>query len=412
MVSGPSGTLDEFSAGDQRSDRLDASAKRVVGVCTLVTGVGAALGFIPGFIATDLRADLGISRAQVGLLISLYFGATGLGSVFGGWLTERLGARRAVALDMAHVAVAALFGAAMGTYWSLVVGAVIAGAGYALVNAATNVAVGRVVPPRRRTLALSVKTAGVPMMAAITASLGPPAARRWGWAWISLVVAAISVAAMIAALVTLADDRPVRSRVAASGQLPERFVWFPVGAFLLIAGSQPLYSWMVPYLEQSLDASASIAGASVAIASLVGVVFMIANALQSDRNGPTQRRKRLISLIGLNAIGVIIVLMGEVLGVFVVLVGAVIGIAAQLSAIGIMHATVVHQAPHGVARATGWVMTGYYLGALLSPVAFGAMVDATGTFAYSWSATFALLLLAILAWLRTGHTPTPPVDSS
>ena len=51
--------------------------------------------------------------------------------------------------------------------------------------------------------------------------------------------------------------------------LPTGFIWFPVGAFLLIAGSQPMYSWVVPYLEQSLDASPSVAGGISAVASAV-----------------------------------------------------------------------------------------------------------------------------------------------
>ena len=72
------------------------------------------------------------------------------------------------------------------------------------------------------------------------------------------------------------------------------------------------------------------------------------------------------------------VLLADAIGLALAIVGTVIGIAVQLSAIGTMHATIVDRAPGAVARATGWTMTGYYLGALVSPTAFGVVADVTG----------------------------------
>ena len=76
----------------------------------------------------------------------------------------------------------------------------------------------------------------------------------------------------------------------------------------------------------------------------------------------------------------------------------------QLAAIGTLHAAVVDKAPHNVARATGSMMTGYYLGALASPAAFGWLVDATGTFAYSWLGSALLITMAIPVWNMAGKT--------
>ena len=33
-------------------------------------------------------------------------------------------------------------------------------------------------------------------------------------------------------------------------RLPRGFLWYPIAAFLLVGGSQPLYSWMVAYLNR------------------------------------------------------------------------------------------------------------------------------------------------------------------
>lgn len=380
----------------------------VIAVSALCMGIGASLGFTPGFIATALRDDLDISRGEVGLLVSLYFGCTGLGSVLGGRLTDRLGARRVVALDMASVAAAGLFSAVIGTYWALLGAAVIGGSGYALVNAGTNVAIGRAVSPQRRTLAMSLKTAGVPAMAAMAAAVGPWAANRWTWQHLSIAIAVLASIASAVAWMTLADDRPLPTDPTPSRALPAGFIWFPIGAFLLIAGSQPLYSWSVAYMEQSLDASPGLAGGISAVASGVGVGVMLLNALRTDRVGAEARVHRIMMLLALNLVATLTVLAGEAVGLALVAAGTTVGIAAQLSSIGTMHATVVDRAPHAVARATGWTMTGYYLGALFSPAAFGALADVTGTFAWSWTATAVLLALAIPAWHRAGSVRLAP----
>lgn len=382
-----------------------AKGTSIIAVSAMCMGLGASLAFMAGFIATELRDDLDISRAQVGLLVSVYFGFTGLASVLGGRVTERIGARLAVALDMLAVAAAGFMSAAIGTYWSLLIAAMVAGSGYALVNAGTNVAIGRAVPSQRRTLAMSIKTGGVPLMAMVSAALGPWSASRWGWPRIWVALAIMALIASVAAFVILDDDRPERDNVVGARSLPNSFIWFPIGAFLLIAGSQPLYSWVVAYLEQSLDASPAVAGGVSALASAVGVLVMTVNALRTDRIGSEHRVSRIMKLLALNAVGTALVLLGAKVGIWLSAAGAVLGISAQLSSIGTMHASVVDRAPHAVARATGWTMTGYYLGALFSPAAFGALVDVTDTFTYSWLATIALLALAIPAWARAARIP-------
>lgn len=392
----------------------DPAVVRIVAVSALCMGLGASLGFVPGFLATTLRDDLDISRGQVGLLVSLYFGCTGIGSIMGGRATDRFGARAVIAADMVIVAIAAFTTAAVGSYWSLVLAAVFAGSAYSLVNAGTNVAIGRAIDPTRRTLAMSLKTAGVPFMAMVAAGAGPPLADRSSWQTIIVVTGLIALVAAVVAVVVFDDDRPAAGTAQPRGDLPEGFWWFAVGAFLLIAGSQPLYSWTVAYLEQSLDASPGVAGAVSAVASGVGVVFMIASAQRTDRVGPDARVRRLIALLAVNLVGTLLVMAGELVGTWFVAVGAIIGISAQLAAIGTMHAAVVDRAPHAVARATGVTMTGYYIGALASPAAFGWLADWTDTFAWSWAATAVLLAVALPVWhiaSRVGDDTQAPVPT-
>jgi predicted MFS family arabinose efflux permease len=377
-----------------------------IAVCTVAIGLGAALGFVPGYVATELQQDLGISRAQVGLIVSLYFGSTGAASIVSGRLTDRLGARKVVAADLVLVAVSAAVAAVTGRFAWLLATSVIAGAGYAWANAGTNLAIARRVPAGRRTIALSVKTAGVPAMASLAAALATPSADRWSWRSVWFFIAIVAAIAAVAAWTVLDDVTSHGSgHTGPVTAVPAGMWWFAVAAFLLVGGSQPLFSWIVPYLRESFDVGPGAAGAIASLAAAIGVTHLVVNGYLADRGGPERRIRRITVLAAVSAAAVLLVWAGPVIGVVGVAVGDIVGISVQLAAIGTMHAAIVDRAPWAVAGATGITMTGYYLGALVSPVGFGALVDATGSYGWGWFALACMLAASIPAWHMGGRIP-------
>lgn len=369
---------------------------------TAAVGLGASIGFLHGYLATPLRNDLGISRGAVGLLVSAYFGSTGVGSVAGGILTDRLGARLAVATDLVVVAAAAVLIVVWPSYPALLIASVAAGAAYALANAGTNVAIGAAVPARSRGIALTVKTGGVPAMATLAALLAPWAALRFGWSGVFALVALLAAAAAVAAVRVLPPDRPDRT-AARPGALPEGFLWFPVAAFLLICGSQPLFSWSVSWFEEATGTSVSVAGVLSAVATATGLVAMIVIARRSDHLGAGRRLHVIVAMVLTCAGATALAATGATTGPVVGVVALAVAMGTQLGAIGVMHAAVVDAVPQAVGRASGVTMTGYYLGALVSPAAFGALVDVTGGYGTPWLACTASLLLATVAFRRAGQ---------
>ncbi|MBD30079.1 MAG: hypothetical protein CL453_03795 [Acidimicrobiaceae bacterium] len=377
--------------------------KGVIAVSAGAVGIGASLGFFPGFLATVLSEDLLVSKGKVGLIVGIYFGATGLGSILSGKITQRIGPRASIVIDMAVVATCSFSIAIIGTYSVWVISSVLAGAAYGLSNTGTNVVIGKVVSAEKRTLAMSVKTSGVPLMAALAAAIGPWSAKQWQWEHILVVNGAVAICVAISALLVLPNLAIDSVKQAENNALPSNFYWFGIASFLLIAGSQPLYSWIVSYLEDSLDASSGFAGIVTSVACFCGVIVMICNGLFADKLGSKSRVSLLMALLFSSSIAVVLVSLGPALGISFVIVGAIIGVSTQLSAIGTMHACIVDKAPFSVSKATGITMTGYYLGALASPPLFGFVVDWTGSFAYSWIGTVALLFAAVFAWQRVGR---------
>ena len=113
--------------------------------------------------------------------------------------------------------------------------------------------------------------------------------------------------------------------------LPRKFYWFGIASFLLIAGSQPFYSWIVSYLEDSLDVTSGLAGAITSIACFCGVIGMILNGLYADRVGAEKRIQLIMALLFLSAIAIGFIILGLVLGVWIVLVGAIIFLTCSLN---------------------------------------------------------------------------------
>lgn len=380
--------------------------RALIGVSAGSVGVGASLGFFPGFLATVLSEDLGVSKGKVGLIVGIYFGATGIGSILAGKITELYGPRKVIFADMLAVATCSFLIAILGNYAMWVISSLVAGAAYGLTNTGTNAAIGKAIPEVQRTLAMSIKTAGVPFMATVASAIGPWSAGKWQWENILVVNGICALVVGLAALVIVPDDNFELGESLITKSLPVKFYWFGIASFLLIAGSQPLYSWIVSYLEDSLDVSSGLAGAITSIACFCGVIGMILNGLHADRVGAEKRIQLIMALLTISAIAVGFIILGLVIGVWIVLVGAIIGVTAQLAAIGTMHACVVDKAPFSVSRATGVTMTGYYLGALASPGLFGYVVDWTGSFAYPWAGTAILLLAAVFAWFKAGKIET------
>jgi predicted MFS family arabinose efflux permease len=381
--------------------------RAVVAVGFVAVGLGTAPAFLFGYLGPVLQADLGFSRAQLGLLVGLMFGATGLGSLPAGRVTELLGARWTIVADMALLALALALPLLMPGYPALVACALVSGFGYALVTVATNVAVAAALPPERHAVGLATKTAGVPGIAAVTSLLVPGLAAAVGWRPVLLCTIPVVVLVAVAAVLVVPDARRTAgARRTPSAPLPPRFWRFTLAAVLLIGGSQAIYSWAVPFLHEDAGATLPVAGILTAVASLVAVVPTIGAARLADRLGPARRVPLAAALCALVAVAEVALALGGGTGVGLAAAGLVVATGAQLGAVSLMHASVVAAAPHAIGRATGMAMVGFYTGALFAAPLFGLIVDATGSYRVAWAEGAVLTGLAAASfwWCRgVGH---------
>ena len=395
--------------------------------------LGSGVGFLPGFIIVALRADLGLDYWQVGLLSSVNYGCTWLAMSPAARLTDRWGARRAVLLDMALVAVAGAIAAAAGSYPILLVAAVLNGAGYALTNVGTNIVVKRSIEAQWRTAAMVAKSAAVPGFLALLAAFGPWIADRWHWRWLYAALAVGGALTALAVWRTLPDDRVVR-RSPAARELPRYFGWFPVGAALMVFATVPVYLLSVPYLDESLGFTSATSGVLVGVSAAIGVAVTLVVVLLSRRVGPEFRARLVVVLSARSRLMwavfglvlyrirlvmvlcvtmgafVALILVGGSLGVVIAMVGIVGTMSLQSARLGAMNAAVVERAGAAAARGSALAMGGYYLGTMASPVVFGALLDVGVSYTWVWLICIALLGAAAVAYRLAGRLQ--PLDWS
>ncbi len=390
-----------------------AARGRVLAVSFAAMGLGAAPTYLVGYIGPTLKADLGLTGAQLGLLVGLFYGATGVTSLLVARVVDRLGARLCVVGDLVLVVLGLLASAVTGSAVVLAVTSGIAGAGYAFANAGTSVAVTSVSRRDQAGAAVALKTAGIPAAATVMALAGPPVASAVGWQGVCLALAGLTAATAVAGAFTLpVGTRRIPGAVPQrSMRLPRGFSWVVLAATSFVIGNQPLSSFLVVSLVDG-GVRPGVAGLVSAAGTGSGAVLMVVVARRGDRVGPARRALTAAAVSGLIALGTSLLWVGTHVGLALVVVGAVLGLIAAMVGAGMSHAVAVDRAPHAVGRATAVMSCGYYLGALAAPLTFGRLADVTGGYDASWAVTVGAALVAVTSLLVVQRFVRPPAQAA
>ena len=359
------------------------------------------VGKVPPSIPS-IRDDLGASLSQAGWLLSTVNLIMALGGMAIALTADRFGHRRLVVLGTGLCALASLFGAFAGSVDALVVGRVVEGLGFVAVAVAVPGLLLRVATPEDQRLAMALWTtympAGAGSMMLAAAFILPDTSWRTVW----LVAAAASFLMLAAFLVGAlprreldrlpASHRPVRaemSEVASSGGLLAIAVCF--GAYsccwFTVVGFLPTL------LIERLGFATSAAAVMTAIVVIVNVGGNLCAGWLLHRGVP-----RVAVIVGaavamsMCAAGIFIDGMPDLLrlvlaGVYSAVIGVVPG--ALFTAIPV-HAP----RPQLGGAATGLLMQGSNVGALLGPPITGALVATGGWTNAAWLTSIALAIVA------------------
>lgn len=394
---------------------LDAWSTRRQVVSGAVLALAMTASVIPSatlsVLADFLVRDLGLSHAQIGVLVTTFSLSGAFWSPWAGRLTDRRGGRYVMVLGFLIVGSSVVLLAVMpGFVWMLPV-LVFAGFANGASNPATNKVVSQAAPVGQRGTVVGIKQSGVQLAYVLTGLSLPTIALLGGWRLAFASTLTIPLLGLAGTRTLLPREAPVsrtaRAKSSQGGRGPSE-IWLNVYAFFMGAALGSLVSYLPLYSIQVLGLSAQAAGLLMGVVSFVGVVTRILLGRHGEAVSHYGRLLRTLAVVAL--LGVLLVWMaGQLSQPWLLWVAGVVLGASLLAWNTIGMLAVMRSAGHArTGRASGGVLSGFLMGFGASPVVFGLSVDVTGDYTVGWAGLLVLLCLAIWASVRwRGGHPSP-----
>ncbi|MEO9330462.1 MFS transporter [Gordonia aurantiaca] len=377
-----------------------------------------------GIIAKPLRAELGLSAAQIGLVGSLFFLTFTIGGFFAGLLNRWMTLRWSLVLLGLCWAVAMLPMIAVAAFAVLLVSRLVLGLAEGPSSALLHTAAYAWHPPARRALpgallagAASVaKIAIAPLLTLVTVHFG------WRWALFSLAAAGLVWAAAwlaswrpgpyIAAGGTKAakssgtpgeNGSPAQTPADAEPATPWMKILlsptFVTGALLVMsvyALVSVVLTWLPSYFEEGLGYSQLQSGSMFAFPSIVGLALMLLSSVTSDRmisKGASPRVLRIVvPAVGVLVSGVMLFLLPAISVPIACVVILSVGYGFATMVFPLLNAAVAEICPpRQTAGTLGVFLAIMAFGGLVAPYATGVIVDHAAAPAEGYAIAFQVL---------------------
>jgi len=367
-------------------------------------------------LAPAIAADMGIASAHLGMFVGLVFLTAMASSASSGDVILRFGALRTSQACLA-LSAAGLAAAATGHLPLFALGAVLIGLAYGPLNPASSQILVRTTPRHLMSLTFSLKQTGVPVGAALAGAVVPQLERWGGW---ESGLLAVAVACAFVALASQSvregfdDDRQPGRRISYRSVIEplallmrsRPLVQLAVASCVFMGVQLCLVTYLVIYLTDELGMSLISAGLALSVAQVAGIVGRIAWGAIADR---FMRPRLLLALLGagmaIASVATSFLDPGWPYAVAMVPI-ALFG-ATAIGWNGVYLAEVARLAPAGkVGTITGASMSITYLGVVVAPPAFGALVTWLGAFSGGFRAA-AVAALAMSAALILSFRTRP-----
>jgi sugar phosphate permease len=361
-----------------------ASGRRWVVLAIGVLAQTSACAFIYGvpFLVPDLRDQLGLSLAAVGIYVAAP--TTGLLATLIAWgaAADRFGERKVMAsgLLLAALAVGAVALTPDLGHGAVLTLLAVGGGAAASVFAASGRMIMGWFPRTERGLAMGIRQTAQPLGVAVAGLVLPGLAQRTGAFGALIVPATLCLLAGLLVIGFAPDPiRPPRAPGAPTGSPYHTPVLWRVHAAsaMLVVPQFAVSAFGTEYLVRQHGWSTTAAGAFVAVIQIAGAVSRIGSGVWSDRVGSRLRPMRQL------AVGAALVLLtfalGDALAPWLAIGALAVGGIVTVADNGLAFTAVAEIAgPAWPGRALGVQNTGQNVVASLTPIALGALVGAAG----------------------------------
>ncbi|PHR62469.1 MAG: MFS transporter [Robiginitomaculum sp.] len=253
----------------------------VLGTLTVIYTFSFVDRLVFSILQEDIKADLGLSDLQVGMVsglaFALFYALMGLPIA---WAADRYNRVNIITASLALWSVFTVACGAAGSFWQLFLARVGVGFGEAGCTPPSHSLLSDYYQPEERAGALAIYSLGIPIGALIGLVAGGWLVQTFNWQTAFLVVGLPGVFVAIIARMWLKEPKrgqlekmPVKSMAMAEviGELRGKttFWWIAFASSVLSFGGYALNAWMVPHFERTFELSKIEVAISFGMAGLI-----------------------------------------------------------------------------------------------------------------------------------------------
>ena len=363
-----------------------------------------------------LKSVLGVPYVALGLAMSVFYAASGIGQTLSGFLVDRIGAHRVLLSGLALFASAITLAGSVSSYWMLLPVALLAGLGNSVFHPADYSILNASVDPRRIGRGYSVHAISGNLGWAVAPTVVFGLTAHFGWRAALVTVGSLGLAMVVvlatqrAAFVQSRYDTrgtgPVAElRLLLSAPILSAFAYFAFIATALIG----VQTFGVTGLMRIYDTPLALATGALTAFLLGSAAGILAGGFLADRT----RRHDIVAVGGLVIAAGFMMLLAtgalapSLLPVILALTGLCHGATGPSRDMLVRAAT----PPGASGKVFGFVYSGLDLGSCLTPLAFGWLLD-HGDPRMLFIAVAILMLMTIgtvVQVKRTAQQPAPAV---
>jgi MFS family permease len=358
---------------------------QVIGLVGLAHGVSHFFHLILAPLFPWLKEAFGLSFAELGLLMTMFFVVSGIGQALAGFVVDRVGARAVLFAGLGLLGASALALSQAQTYPVLMLGSMLAGLGNSVFHPADFTLLNRQVSAPRLGHAFSMHGISGNLGWAAASAFLPAVAGLAGWR-VALLAAAFIPLAVLSLLFVCRDllqasESSGEANVRKAGHgaafdfMRVPAVWMCFAFFFITAMALGgIQSFSASGLRALYDMSLASATAGYTAYMLASAAGMLAGGFLAAR---TSRHERIIAyaFAGAGAIAMLVAI-GVVPAVVAILLMGVIGFGSGIA--GPSRDLLIRAAApkNATGRVYGVVYSGIDIGLALAPPLFGALMDA------------------------------------
>lgn len=351
-----------------------------------------------GPLAPFLRTEFGVTRAQVGSLVSALFFASAVVSIPSGMAVDRWGSRVMLVIALTSMGFSFSTLSLAHVFPALLLMAALSGIGYGMINQVSTKGLMLWFTSSNRAMAMGLKQTGVTLGGAFGAVIFPAVSVALNWRWAVVFTGALMLVMAVAAVIGY-RERP--SGTPASGSLPpggkssgwrrdirnlganrQLLILSAVG-ILLSFSQTSITSFWVLYLQEELGFSLWAAGSCLTVLMAAGAAGRVVWGVISDRVFHGDREKPMVLLCLAAFAGALgaAFLGGQAAVWLMYCLSALLGFTFMGWNAVFLTLCAETAGPGLAGTATGLMLTAISAGVVAGPPAFGAAAD---NFGYFW----------------------------